>query len=97
VLIYVKLSKEDEAAVPGGGEDIQVRREDQQKINQFSTLHQKEMAVEEALRGKLVCIAHMIRSGVNHGGFGGEEGKRGFGLWIEANLRYRRRRRTLRK
>jgi hypothetical protein len=96
VLIYVKLSKEDEAAVPGGGEDIQVRREDQQKINQFSTLHQKEMAVEEALRGKLVRIP-VIRPGVKLEGFGGGEGKRGFGLWIEANLRYRRRKRTLRK
>ncbi|KAF1950053.1 Prefoldin, subunit 4 [Byssothecium circinans] len=44
------LTKEDEATA---GEDIQVRREDQEKINRFSSLHQKELALEEELRGKL--------------------------------------------
>ena len=52
-----QLTKEDEAASPSGGEDVQVRREDQQKINQFSTLHRKETALEEELRGKLVSFA----------------------------------------
>jgi hypothetical protein len=33
---------------------VQVRREDQEKINRFSSLHQKETALEEELRGKLV-------------------------------------------
>ncbi|KAF2492373.1 Prefoldin, subunit 4 [Lophium mytilinum] len=42
------LSKEDEAAT----EDIEVRREDQEKINKFSTLHQKETGIEEELKGK---------------------------------------------
>ncbi|KAF2010970.1 Prefoldin, subunit 4 [Aaosphaeria arxii CBS 175.79] len=44
------LSKEDEAAT--GGEDVQVRREDQEKINKFSTLHQKEVALEDELKAK---------------------------------------------
>ncbi|KAF2642152.1 Prefoldin, subunit 4 [Massarina eburnea CBS 473.64] len=46
------LTKEDEATA-AAGEDIQVRREDQEKINRFSSLHQKEMALEEELRGKV--------------------------------------------
>ncbi|KAF2683667.1 Prefoldin, subunit 4 [Lentithecium fluviatile CBS 122367] len=45
------LSKEDEATAPT--EDIQVRREDQEKISRFSSLHQKEMRIEEELREKL--------------------------------------------
>ncbi|PVH97102.1 Prefoldin, subunit 4 [Periconia macrospinosa] len=45
------LTKEEEAA--SGGEDIQVRREDQEKINRFSSLHQKETAIEEQLKAKL--------------------------------------------
>ncbi|KAF1998361.1 Prefoldin, subunit 4 [Amniculicola lignicola CBS 123094] len=46
------LTKEEEAATPAG-EDIQVRREDQEKINRFSSLHQKEVRWEEELRGKI--------------------------------------------
>ncbi|KAH8819225.1 Prefoldin subunit-domain-containing protein [Xylogone sp. PMI_703] len=42
------LSKEDEA----GSED-EVRREDQDKINKFSRLHQRETALEEELKVKL--------------------------------------------
>ena len=56
-----QLTKEDEAASPSGGEDVQVRREDQQKINQFSTLHRKETALEEELKGKLVSFASFGR------------------------------------
>ncbi|CAF9937617.1 MAG: hypothetical protein HETSPECPRED_000594 [Heterodermia speciosa] len=44
------LSKEDEAAV--GKDEIEVRREDQDKINRFSRLHQREMALEEELKVK---------------------------------------------
>ncbi|KAF2204913.1 Prefoldin, subunit 4 [Delitschia confertaspora ATCC 74209] len=44
------LSKEDEATV--GGEDVEVRREDQEKINKFSTLHQKETVIEDELKAK---------------------------------------------
>ncbi|KAF2194434.1 Prefoldin, subunit 4 [Zopfia rhizophila CBS 207.26] len=44
------LSREDEAST--GGEDVEVRREDQEKINKFSTLHQKETGLEEELKGK---------------------------------------------
>ncbi|KAK0704781.1 Prefoldin subunit-domain-containing protein [Lasiosphaeris hirsuta] len=43
------LSKEDEDAV---GEEIEVRREDQDKINQFSRLHQHELSIEEELKAK---------------------------------------------
>ena len=36
---------------------MQVRREDQEKISRFSSLHQKEIRIEEDLRAKLVrCI-----------------------------------------
>ncbi|KAF1986298.1 prefoldin subunit [Aulographum hederae CBS 113979] len=44
------LTKEDEAA--SGGEDIDVRREDQEKINKFSRLHQKETQLEDELKAK---------------------------------------------
>jgi prefoldin subunit 4 len=37
---------------------MEVRREDQEKINRFSSLHQKETALEEELRGKIVSL-HM--------------------------------------
>ncbi|KAH7389907.1 Prefoldin subunit-domain-containing protein [Pyrenochaeta sp. MPI-SDFR-AT-0127] len=45
------LTKEEEASA--GGEDMEVRREDQEKINRFSSLHQKEESLEEELRGKI--------------------------------------------
>ncbi len=48
-----QLTKEEEAAA--SGEDMEVRREDQEKINRFSSLHQKEEALEEELRGMIVC------------------------------------------
>ncbi|KAL5593985.1 hypothetical protein BROUX41_001038 [Berkeleyomyces rouxiae] len=43
------LSKEDEAAM---GDEVQVRREDQDKINRFSRLNQRESLLEEALKTK---------------------------------------------
>ena len=49
----IQLSKEDEAAV--GKDEQEVRREDQDKINKFSRLHQREMALEEELKLKAVC------------------------------------------
>ncbi|KAL3482028.1 Prefoldin subunit-domain-containing protein [Aspergillus californicus] len=45
------LSKEDEATVPNT-EDTEVRREDQEKINRFSRLHQRQTVTEEKLKGK---------------------------------------------
>ncbi|KAL8735056.1 MAG: hypothetical protein Q9181_002958 [Wetmoreana brouardii] len=45
-----RLSKEDEAAV--GNDETEVRREDQDKINKFSRLHQRELLLEEELKGK---------------------------------------------
>ncbi|KAL8688743.1 MAG: hypothetical protein Q9218_005419 [Villophora microphyllina] len=44
------LSKEDEVAV--GKDEKEVRREDQDKINKFSRLHQRETLLEEELKGK---------------------------------------------
>ncbi|KAL7803269.1 hypothetical protein V8C43DRAFT_270746, partial [Trichoderma afarasin] len=41
------LSKEDEAA-----DEVEVRREDQDKINRFSRLHQRELALKEELQLK---------------------------------------------
>jgi len=47
-----QLTKEEEAAA--GSEDMEVRREDQEKINKFSSLHQKETLLEEELTAKIV-------------------------------------------
>ncbi|MCJ1485152.1 hypothetical protein MMC06_005325 [Schaereria dolodes] len=44
------LSKDDEAAV--GADETEVRREDQDKINRFSRLHQREMLLEDELKTK---------------------------------------------
>ncbi|MCJ1335755.1 hypothetical protein MMC09_001029 [Bachmanniomyces sp. S44760] len=44
------LSKEDEAAA--SNDETEVRREDQDKINQFSRLHQRQMLLEEELKVK---------------------------------------------
>ncbi|KAI9051393.1 hypothetical protein LZ554_004440 [Drepanopeziza brunnea f. sp. 'monogermtubi'] len=44
------LTKEDEAA--SGGDEVEVRREDQDKINKFSRLHQREIALEDELKSK---------------------------------------------
>jgi len=43
------LSREEEAAA---GDEIEVRREDQDKINKFSRLHQHELSIEEELQAK---------------------------------------------
>ncbi|KAF5849182.1 hypothetical protein GGP41_006128 [Bipolaris sorokiniana] len=45
------LTKDDEATAQS--EDLEVRREDQEKINRFSSLHQKEEILEEELRAKI--------------------------------------------
>jgi hypothetical protein len=36
------------------GEDVEVRREDQENINKFSRLHQRSAALEEGLKQKQV-------------------------------------------
>jgi len=46
-----QLSREDEEAV---GDEIEVRREDQDKINKFSRLHQHELLIKEELKIKTV-------------------------------------------
>lgn len=43
------LSREEEVAA---GDEIEVRREDQDKINKFSRLHQRELNIEEELQTK---------------------------------------------
>lgn len=50
-VLVPQLSKEDEEAV---GEETEVRREDQDKINKFSRLHQRELKYEEELKVKNV-------------------------------------------
>ncbi|CRG89349.1 prefoldin subunit 4 [Talaromyces islandicus] len=50
MLQHRMLSKDDEPAA--GGEDTEVRREDQDKINRFSRLHQRETVLEERLKAK---------------------------------------------
>ncbi|TVY37680.1 Prefoldin subunit [Lachnellula occidentalis] len=44
------LSKEDEAKA--AGDEVEVRREDQDKINKFSRLHQREIGIEDELKAK---------------------------------------------
>ena len=39
-----------------GKDDLEVRREDQDKINSFSKLHQRETALEEDLKIKAVSF-----------------------------------------
>ncbi|KAK3899594.1 Prefoldin subunit-domain-containing protein [Staphylotrichum tortipilum] len=43
------LTKEEEDAM---GDEVEVRREDQDKINKFSRLHQHELSIEEELTAK---------------------------------------------
>lgn len=50
------MTKEEEEAI---GEDVEVRREDQDKINRFSRLHGHELAIEEELKAKQVSILHV--------------------------------------
>ena len=45
----MQLTKEEEEAV---GDDVEVRREDQDKINRFSRLHQRELGIEDELKNK---------------------------------------------
>jgi prefoldin subunit 4 len=45
------LTKEEEDAM---GDEVEVRREDQDKINKFSRLHQHELSIEEELKAKNV-------------------------------------------
>ena len=42
-------------------DEMEVRREDQDKINKFSQLHQRELTLEEELKVKAVRISHRRR------------------------------------
>lgn len=46
-----QLSREEEATI---GEEKEVRREDQEKINRFSRLHSREKILEDELKVKQV-------------------------------------------
>jgi hypothetical protein len=50
-----QLTKADEATA---NDENEVRREDQEKINRFSRLHQRETVLEEQLKGKQVWSSH---------------------------------------
>jgi prefoldin subunit 4 len=56
----LQLSKEDEAAV--GSDEQEVRREDQEKINRFSSLHAREGALEDELKAKQVLTPSYLVS-----------------------------------
>ena len=57
-ILFLQLSKEDEAAV--GKDELEVRREDQDKINKFSRLHQRETTLEDELKTKAVRRAALL-------------------------------------
>ncbi len=50
----LQLTKDDEATA---GDEVEVRREDQDKINKFSRLHQRQLNFEEDLKSKNVRTA----------------------------------------
>lgn len=47
------------------GDEVEVRREDQDKINKFSRLHQRELLIEDELKTKNVR-EHTRRRGPAH-------------------------------
>lgn len=51
------MSKEEEEAA---GDEVEVRREDQDKINRFSRLHQRELTMEEELKAKNVGASESL-------------------------------------
>jgi hypothetical protein len=55
-LTISKLSKDDEVST----EDVEVRKEDQDKINRFSSLHQRESAIEAELKQKQVRLSSKL-------------------------------------
>ena len=46
-----------------GKDELEVRREDQDKINKFSRLHQREMLLEEELKVKAVGTLLLFNPG----------------------------------
>ena len=55
-----QLEKADETSA---NDENEVRREDQEKINRFSRLHQRETTIEEQLKGKQVSQLRKSSSG----------------------------------
>lgn len=56
-LTRIQLSREEEASI---GEEKEVRREDQEKINRFSRLHSREKGLERDLEIKQVRWARFV-------------------------------------
>lgn len=56
----MQLTREDEATTGDG--EIEVRRDDQDKINKFSRLHQRETLLETELQTKQVSRFYMYIS-----------------------------------
>lgn len=73
---HVQLSKEDEEAL---GEEVEVRREDQDKINKFSRLHQREIVLEKELKAKQVGsdFGYLRRCPLTNSGLAEGEGRTG--------------------
>ncbi len=60
-MVWGQLTKEDEAAL---GDEIEVRRQDQEKINEFSRLNQREQVIEEELAAEMPAPGLFARVGV---------------------------------
>jgi hypothetical protein len=58
-----QLTKEDEKEA---GDEIEVRREDQDKINRFSRLHQRELVLEDELKAIAVSGSLISSSAQPH-------------------------------
>lgn len=56
ILTCPQLSKEEEEAM---GEEKEVRKEDQDRINRFSRLHSKEKLLEDDLKTKEASLHEM--------------------------------------
>lgn len=59
-LFSTQLTKADEATA---GDEVEVRREDQDKINKFSRLHQRELNIQEQLKAKTASTTHPLEAG----------------------------------
>lgn len=57
-----QLSKEEEEAM---GEEKEVRKEDQDRINRFSRLHSREKLLEEDLKTKQASVDHVPQATAN--------------------------------
>jgi prefoldin subunit 4 len=59
ILTSYQLSREEEEAM---GEEKEVRKEDQDRINRFSRLHSREKLVEDDLKTKQASSGHVFEA-----------------------------------